>query len=130
MDHVNIISQKAITTMTPEICNAIGCIALLVIAFMFGCLIYNSKKVKTKEAEKALIKVICFVGGFAIVLILIIGIIGNIFFRVPTGRYKYEATIDEENMTVAEYNEFMKAYNHNYRKDGVYHFEDWPDDYK
>ena len=30
----------------------------------------------------------------------------------------------------AEYNEFMKAYNHSYRKDGIYHFEDWPDDYK
>jgi heme/copper-type cytochrome/quinol oxidase subunit 2 len=125
MDHVNIISKEAITTMMPEISNVIGCIALLVIAFLFGCLFYYSKKVKTKEAEKALIKVICFAGGIAIVLVSIIGIIGNIFFRVPTGRYKYEATIDEENMTVAEYNEFMKAYSHSYCKDGIYHFEDW-----
>lgn len=125
MDHVNIISQKAITTMTPEICNVIGCIALLVISFLFGCAIYNSRKVKTEAEQKTLIKVICFVGGFGIALVLVIGIIGNIFFRVPTGRYKYEATIDEENMTVAEYNEFMKAYNHSYCKDGIYHFEDW-----
>ena len=130
MDHVNIISQKAITTMTPEICNVIGCITLLVISFLIYCAIYNSRKVKTEAEQKTLIKVICFVGGFGTALVLIIGIIGNIFFRVPTGRYKYEATIDEENMTVAEYNEFMKAYNHNCRKDGIYYFEDWPDDYK
>ena len=127
MDHVNIISQEAITTLTPEICNVLGCTALLFIAF--SCLVYI-KYPKTKEAEKALIKVICFVGGFAIVLISIIGIIGNIFFRVPTGRYKYEATIDKENMTVAEYEEFMNAYNHIYCKNGIYYFEDWPDDYK
>ena len=125
MDHVTIISKEAITTTMPEIDNIIGCIALLVFAFLFGCLVYNSKKVKTIEAEETLIKVICFVAGIAIVLILITGIIGNIFFRVPTERYKYEATIDEENMTVAEYNEFMKAYNHNYCKDGIYYFEDW-----
>lgn len=125
MDHVNIISKEAITTMMPEISNVIGCIALLVIAFLFGCLFYYSKKVKTEEAQKTLIKVICFAGGIAIVLVSIIGVIGNIFYRVPTGRYKYEATIDEENMTVAEYNEFMEAYNHNYCKNGIYYFEDW-----
>ena len=125
MDHVNIISKEVITTTIPEIDNTIGCIALLVFAFLFGCLVYDSKKVKTDKAAISLIKVICVVVGIAIVLISVIGIIGNIFFRVPTERYKYEATIDEENMTVAEYNEFMKAYNHSYCKDGIYHVEDW-----
>lgn len=125
MDHVNIISKEIITTTIPEISNIIGCITLLVVTFLFGCLFYSLKKIKTEEAAKVLIKVICFAAGIAIVLILITGIIGNIFFRVPTERYKYEATIDEENMTVTEYNEFMKAYNHSYCKDGIYHFEDW-----
>ena len=127
MDHVNIISQEAITTVIPEIQNAIGFIALLAIAFLFGCLIYNSKMVRTREKEKTVIKVICLAGGIAIALVLVIGIIGNIFFRTPTGRYKYIATIDKENMTVVEYEEFMQAYDHSHCKNGIYYFEDWTD---
>ena len=124
MDHVNIISQKAITTLHPIVCNIIGCLALLTIAFLFGCLIYNSKKATTDKIERALRKVIWLVGGSSIAVLIIIGTIGNIFLRVPTGRYKYSATIDKDQMTVAEYEEFMRAYSHSYSKNGIYYFED------
>lgn len=125
MEHVTIISKEVITKMMPEITNVIGYMALLLILFVFGCAIYDHRKIETVEEEKTLVKVVLFASGIVITLILVIGIVGNIFFRVPTGRYKYEATIDAENMTVAEYREFMHAYNHTKSKNGVYYFEDW-----
>lgn len=129
MDHVNIISKEAITMMAPCATNVIGIFGFSMIFFLIGLLIYSFKDHKKLSNEK-LSKGILYIGTAGLCVLLILGCIAGLFFRVPSGRYKYEATIDEENMTVAEYNEFMKAYNHNYRKDGVYHFEDWPDDYK
>jgi len=130
MEHVNIISQKAITMMAPWATNIIGIFGFSMITFLIGCLVYSSFSRNKKLSNEKLLKIILYTGATGLCVLLILACITGLFFRVPSGRYKYEATIDEENMTVAEYNEFMKAYNHNYRKDGVYHFEDWPDDYK
>ena len=69
-------------------------------------------------------------GGLGVLALIAVSILNCIFFQVPTGRYKYEATMDKENMTIAEYEEFMEAYNHIQHKDNIYYFEDWPDDYK
>jgi hypothetical protein len=123
MDHVNIISKEAITMIAPAISEVICIFGFLVLSFLVGCIIANSRM--EDDGRKTLFKVVCLVSAICISLILVGGIIGSIFFRVPTGRYKYEATIDEENMTVAEYNEFMKAYNHSHCKNGIYYFEDW-----
>ena len=120
MDHVNIISKEAITMMAPWASNIIGILGFSMIFFLIGCIIYNNHSSKEPNC-----KIQIWISVVVLSIIVIGGLIGSIFFRVPTGRYKYEATIDEENMTVAEYNEFMKAYNHSYCKDGIYHFEDW-----
>lgn len=130
MDHVNIISQKAITMMAPWASNIICILGFSMITFLVGCLVYSSFSRKKKLSNEKLLKIILYTGTTGLCVLLILACIAGLFFRVPSGRYKYEATIDEENMTVAEYNEFMKAYNHSYCKDGIYHFEDWPDDYK
>lgn len=120
MEHVDIISKEAITAIAPEISNAIAILGFLMIFFLIGCLLYETFSQKTFNR-----KVVLWISVVVLIIIVLGGLIGSIFFRVPTGRYKYEATIDEENMTVAEYNEFMKAYSHSYCKDGIYHFEDW-----
>jgi len=124
MDHVNIISKESITMMAPWATNVIGIFGFSMIIFLIGLLIYSFKDHKKLSNEK-LSKAILYIGTAGLCVLLIMGCTLGLFFRVPSGRYKYEATIDEENMTVAEYNEFMKAYSHSYCKDGIYHFEDW-----
>lgn len=125
MDHVNIISKEAITAMAPEISNAIAILGFLMFFFLIGCLLYETHSDKIVNR-----KILILISVVVITIIVLGGLIGSIFFRVPTGRYKYKATIDEEKMTVAEYNEFMKAYDHTQCKKGVYYFEDWPEDYR
>ena len=124
MDHVNIISKEAITMIAPWATNIIGVLGFSMIIFLIGCLICSHINTKKIPNEKLLGIILC-TGVIGLCVLLILGCIFGLLFRVPTGRYKYEATIDEENMTVAEYNEFMEAYNHNYCKDGIYYFEDW-----
>lgn len=125
MDHVNIISQEAITIIAPWATNIICIFGFSMITFLVGLFIYSSFSRSKKLSNEKLLKIILYTGAIGLCVLLILCCIFGLFFKVPSGRYKYEATIDEENMTVAEYNEFMKAYNHSYYKDGIYHFEDW-----
>ena len=124
MEHVNIISQESITMMAPWISNVICILGFSMIGFLFGLLIYSHCRSK-KISNETVFKIVLYVGSIGLCTLFILGMIAGIFFRVPSGRYRYEATIDEEKMTVAEYNEFMKAYNHNQCKNGIYYFEDW-----
>ncbi len=130
MDHVNVISKEAITMMAPWISNIICIFGFSLIIFLTGCLFYSSFSHSKKLSNEKLLKIILWVGTVGLCTLLIMGLIAGIFFRVPSGRYRYEATIDKENMTVAEYEEFMEAYSHSKCKNGVYYFEDLPDDYK
>lgn len=129
MDHVSIISKEAITMIAPWATNILGIFGFSMIIFLIGCLVYSFRNNKKLSNEK-LSKIILYTGSIGLCVLFILGCIFGVLFRVPSGRYRYEATIDEENMTVAEYNEFMKAYNHSHSKDGIYYFEDWPNDYK
>ena len=124
MEHVNIISKESITTMPPVLSHVICIFGFLFLCFLLGCAIANSR-MEDEHDRKIFFKVVFWASVISMSLILVAGIVGNIFFRVPTGRYKYEATIDAENMTVAEYREFMHAYDHTKSKNGVYYFEDW-----
>ena len=47
--------------------------------------------------------------------------ISCMFFSEPTGRYNYKATIDKDNITVTEYEQFIKEY-HPDIKDDIYYF--------
>lgn len=125
MDHVDIISKEVITMTAPWATNIICIFAFSLITFLVGCLVYSLRDHKKISNEK-LLKIILYTGATGLCVVFILICIAGLFFRVPSGRYKYEATIDEEKMTIAEYNEFMKAYNHSHCEDGIYHFEDWP----
>ena len=122
MDHINIISKEAITT---GVAWPVVLVGSIIIIALIGSLVDLAI---SKKAERT-IKFSSTVGTIGIVVMLITQIITSIFFKVPTGRYRYEATIDREQMTVAEYEEFMNAYSHSKCKNGIYYFEDWPEDY-
>ena len=124
MDHVNIISQESISMMAPWISNVICILGFSMIGFLIGLLIYSHHSNK-KISNEQIFKIILYVGSIGLCVLFIFGLIAGIFFRVPSGRYRYEATIDETQMTVAEYNEFMEAYNHTKCVKRIYYFEDW-----
>ena len=120
MEHVNIISKEAITTGVTWPVYLVGSIVILI---LIGALI---DLFISKNADRV-VKITSIAGSLGIILILIIGIVSLVFFKVPTGRYRYEATIDKENITIEEYEEFIHSYNHTKYENGIYYFEDWID---
>ena len=118
MEHINIISKEAITTGVTWPILLVGSI---VIIGLVGALIYLFI---SKDADRV-IKFTAIFGSLGIIAMLFVGIITAIFFKVPTGRYKYEATIDKENISIEEYEEFIHSYNHTKYENGVYYFEDF-----
>ena len=63
------------------------------------------------------------VGLVAIIFELLACAIYVTNFRVPSGRYKYEGTINKDLITVSQYEEFIKDYNPTI-KNGIYYWED------
>lgn len=126
MEHVNIIYKEEIMQTIPVIDHIILILAGLLIIFLLGCLIYIlcTPDSKWHHIAENIKKLIIRTAESTLILMVIIASVGNIFFRVPSGRYKYEAVIDKENMTVAEYEEFMNTYNHIKTKNGICYFED------
>jgi uncharacterized membrane protein (DUF106 family) len=91
----------------------------LLIAVLISLLIYMTI---TNNADKVIMP-LCWFGPGGIIALLVTIMITAIFFQVPTGRYKYEATIDKDKITVAEYEQFIEEYNPTI-KDGIYYWED------
>ena len=123
MEHVNIISQEAITAV-PTWLAALGagiCIAIVASTYIYMAIIKDHDRIFRYLGHAAAFSLAFFVAWC---------IITSAFFSVPTGRYRYQAIIDKENMTIAEYEEFRDSYNHITHKNGIYYFEDWPDNYK
>lgn len=118
MEHINIISKEAITQTLQWPIILVGCLAIAGVLGIMIWAIIAKRMDDTKTGE-----LICIVGTIGIGLLLITGFICAIFFQVPTGRYKYEATIDKDKITVSEYEAFIEEYNPTI-KDGIYYWED------
>ena len=120
MEHVNIISQEALTSVPTWLALLGAIISTLIVCstFIYWFIV--------KDPNKAM-KWLCYVAPIGLVFTICWAVITSCFCAVPNGRYRYEATIDKENMTIEEYEDFMKAYCHSYNKDGIYYFEDWPE---
>lgn len=116
MEYINIISKEEVA-MAPAwiICLICGLgIAAVASVFVYWAIVKDVYKVIKYE----------YIVGFSAIVFVFIGyIFSSIFFRVPTGRYKYEATIDRDKITVAQYEEFIEEYNPTI-KDGVYYWID------
>lgn len=116
MEYINIISKEAITVPIAWPAYVVGGLA---IAGVLGILFYS---LRTRKYDST-VKWLGVFGGGGMVLMLLTILICSIFFRVPTGKYKYEATIDKEKITVSQYEKFIEKYNPTII-DGVYYWED------
>ena len=77
---------------------------------------------KVKDFDKAY-RFLVWASVATILFEIIAFCICSAFFREPTGRYKYEATIDKDKITVAQYEEFLEEYKPTI-KDGIYYWEE------
>lgn len=112
MDYINIVSKEAIEA-PPDWCFwlAFGICVIIVCSGLFW-------SVKNKFATITPVMISGLI-GVATELILIICLIH--FCSVPTGRYKYGATIDKDNISVTDYEEFLETYKPEL-KDGIYYW--------
>ncbi len=108
MEHVNIISKTEISS-TPLWVFALLCITLGVFISLGIAFIY--KKFHHKDNEIYGIIMIGFILLSLVLTVFSFIAIDNIEFDNVSSRYRYEATIDKENMTVEEYEEFIAEYN-------------------
>jgi hypothetical protein len=116
MEYINIISQEAITAV-PTWLAVIGgfiSIAAVLSTFIYWGIVKNPDKV---------LRYLTIVAPIAIIFVIAWMCITCLFFSEPTGRYRYEATIDKDKITVSEYEQFIEEYNPTI-KDGIYYWED------
>ena len=117
MDYINIISQEEIKVLPNWYVFVLFGIlaAILLIPTVVAYIICNKKK-------KPLIKVF-----YTELIAGVIAIITSVFLvgphvLVPSGRFRYEATVDKDCITVSEYEDFIEKYKPEI-KDGIYYFE-------
>ena len=113
-DYINIISKEAVTAVPTWIALLGGsvCFLLILSTFIYWAVIKDTNKVMGYLGT---------VGSIAIILCIAWMCISCMFFSEPTGRYNYKATINKDNITVKEYEKFIKDYHPNI-KDDVYYF--------
>lgn len=113
-EYINIISKEAVTAVPTWIAFAGGSVCILLV---FSTFIYWSV---VKDTNKV-IGYLGTVGSIAIILSIAWMCVSCMFFSEPTGQYNYKVTIDKDNITVTEYEQFIKEY-HPEIKDDVYYF--------
>lgn len=113
-EYINIISKEAVTAVPTWIALAGGSVSILLVLSVF---VYWAV---VRDADKV-VKYLGIVGTIAIILCLAWMCISSIFFSEPTGSYNYMVTVDKDNITVTEYEQFIKEY-HPDIKDDIYYF--------
>ena len=113
-EYINILSKEAVTAVPTWIAAVGGIVPILLIlsTFIYWAIVKDPFKVA---------KYLGIVGAIAIIIAIAWMCVSCMFFSEPTGRYNYKATIDKDNITVTEYEQFIKEYNPDIRDD-VYYF--------
>ena len=63
------------------------------------------------------------IAGFTALILAVIFIFNySKDFAIPSGKFRYEATVNKNNITVSEYEDFIEKYKPEI-KDGIYYFE-------
>lgn len=78
-----------------------------------------------KKKKKSLIKVVyteLIAGAVAIAYIVMSFLFAAPYILVPSGRFRYEAVIDKDHITVSEYEDFIEKYKPEIKGD-TYYFE-------
>ena len=113
-EYINIISKEAITAVPTWISFSGGIVPILIIlsTFVYRTIVKDPFKVA---------KYLSIVSVIATIIAVAWMCISCMFFSEPTGQYNYKATIDKDNITVTEYEQFIKEY-HPDIKDDIYYF--------
>ena len=120
MEHINIISQEAITRGLEWPPIVIGIIGILFVLYAF-ILLFKFRNDVDKATKHC---VNLFTHAFVCIVLLVIAEgVCTLFFPVETGRYKYEGTLDPD-MTIVEFEEFQQQYSNVRFEDGVWKWED------
>ena len=119
-EYINILSQEEIKVLPNWfVFTLFGILATIVfIPTIVAWLICNKKK-------KPLIKVVyteLISGAIAIAFMITSFFLAEPHMLVPSGRFKYEATVDKDHITVSEYEDFIEKYKPEI-KYGIYYFE-------
>ena len=119
-EHINIITQEAITRPIVWPVVVTGCIGIcFVIAGLIWATVGLTKQV---DVEKHCAN--CFAHAACMIPMLFITMtICAIWFPVETGRYKYEGTLDSD-ITIVEFEEFFQQYDNVRFEDGLWKWED------
>jgi hypothetical protein len=115
MEYIEIISKEPIIQ---PVLWPVGIILSLVLLGLFAIIVCLYLPC-TKDALDKIQKYTYIVGFGGIALLFFSTLICCTFFRVPTGQYQYEATINTDKISVAEYEEFLENYKPELN-DGVY----------
>lgn len=115
MDYINILSKEPVMAV-PVWIAAVAAALLLLLLLMFLLVLY----VKYGRCKSICIG---FSGMIVLFITFVVFLFLTIFCKEPTGRYKYSGTIDKDNITVSEYEEFIKEYNPTIIDD-IYYWEE------
>lgn len=113
-EYINIISKEAVTAVPIWIAAMGGIVPILLVlsTFVYWAIIKDPFKTA---------KYLGIVGVIALIIAITWMCVSCMFFSEPTGQYNYRVTIDKDNITVTEYEKFIKEYHPNI-KDDVYYF--------
>ena len=113
-EYINIISKEAVTAVPTWIAFAGGIVPILIIlsTFVYRTIVKDPFKVA---------KYLSIVSVIAIIIAVAWMCISCVLFSESTGQYNYKATIDKDNITVTQYEQFINEYSPQI-KDNVYYF--------
>ena len=114
MEHITIVSVEQCTEGASTPILIVGGIAIVTLLSSLIALFF------IKDIDK-LARFVVYYGTISLCVMFVTFIICS-FFRHPVDRYKYVVTVDKDNMSVSQYEEFMDTY-HPVEKDGKYYFE-------
>lgn len=122
-EYINILSQEEIKVLPNWFALVLFGIlaAIVLIPTVVAWLICDKKK-------KPLIKVVyteLIAGAIAIAFMITSFFLIEPHMLVPSGRFRYEATVDTDHITVSKYEDFIEKYRPKI-KDGIYYFEGGP----
>ena len=112
MDCINIVSKEAIEA-PPDWCYVLAfgvCVAIILSGLFW------SIKNKFATLTPLMVSGVIAIGVELILLLCFIH-----FCSVPTGRYKYGATVNKDNISVTDYEEFLETYKPELI-DGIYYW--------
>lgn len=120
MDYISIVSKEEIKVLPNWFAfTLLGIlVAIVIIPTVVAWVICKKKK-------KPFIKVFyteLIAGAVAIACMITSFFLVEPHMLVSSGRFRYEATVDKDNITVSEYEDFIEKYKPEI-KDGIYYFE-------